>query len=246
MKGEVVVTFDGPLADVRMSFNLPGVVAMMRTENIGYFNGYAETYDAGVRGGPTGSLEVKEDEDNIHSRMWIESQNPARIVVRWRGALGNFEGQVAHADGPVVSPYGPGDWVDEWYYIYPDGRHVRRARIWTHHALASAPFGFERTPPDYIHEFEEIGLAGADGGVPGFDPERDLDVDALTPVKMDGSHATVSYRPYPVPYGAEEEVIYTAFRRVRRRQHVRRQHGLRTSAVRHWGRPRCPDLSLLA
>ena len=120
-KGEVVVFFDS--LPTKMSFNLASFPCLVTENNISYYNGWTETYDdaAGV-----GSCEPLMDGDNVYSRMWIESQNDARIVVRWHAAMVSSDGIIAHKDEPSVSPYGPGDWVDEWYIIYPDGIHVRK------------------------------------------------------------------------------------------------------------------------
>lgn len=175
--------------------------------DISYYNGWTETYDpeAGA-----GSCEPLMDWENEYSRMWIESQNEARIIVRWRAALVSSEGNIAHTGAPRVVPYGPGDWVDEWYYIYPDGSHVRKSMIYTYYAPQSKPFGWDREPPNYVHEFQEmlfLGNVDHDGRV----PEDDIKTKALTLIKMDGSDSTISYKPYPIHFGPSEEELYKAF-----------------------------------
>jgi hypothetical protein len=187
-----------------MSFNLPSFPCLVTENNISFYNGWTETYDdaAGV-----GSCEPLMDRDNVYSRMWIESQNDARIVVRWRGALVSSDGIVAHKDAPTVSPYGAGDWVDEWYIIYPDGVHVRKSRVYTYFAPQSKPFGWDRDPPNYIFEFQEMLLLGD----PGRLPEDDVQTKALTLIKMNGDHTTISYDPYPVHFEPSEEELYASF-----------------------------------
>jgi hypothetical protein len=217
--GEVKAYFGVPGDSVYLSFNLPASVNLMLAPNIGYFNSYCETYDINYTGGATGSMEVKEDEDNnYYARMWIESQNPARIVVRWRGALCDWLGNIAHTKDPqgrptqVVSPYGAGDWMDEWYYITPDGTFIRKVKIYTVYATPSKPFGFDRDPPNYVHEFQEIGFAGTDGGVTGFDANLAIDENrTFTLFKMDGTSKDIDYTPYPATYGSDESVFYHAF-----------------------------------
>jgi len=201
-RGEVVVTFD--LLPVKMSFNLPSFPCLVTENNISFYNGWTETYDEAAG---DGSCEPLMDFDNVYSRMWIESQNDARIVVRWRGALVSSDGIIAHKDAPQVSPYGPGDWVDEWYIIYPDGVHVRKSKIYTYFAPTAKPFGWDRDPPNYIFEFNEMLFLGEAGHL----PEDDIQTDALTLIKMNGDHTTISYDPYPVHFEPEEEELYASF-----------------------------------
>ena len=75
-RGEVVVTFD--LLPAKMSFNLPSFPCLVTENNISFYNGWTETYDEAAG---DGSCEPLMDFDNVYSRMWIESQNDARIVV---------------------------------------------------------------------------------------------------------------------------------------------------------------------
>jgi hypothetical protein len=201
-RGEVVITFD--LLPTKMSFNLPSFPCLVTENNISYYNGWTETYDEAAG---EGSCEPLMDRENVYSRMWIENQNDARIVVRWRAALVSSDGIIAHKDAPTVSPYGPGDWVDEWYIIYPDGVHVRKSRVYTYFAPQSKPFGWDRDPPNYIFEFQEMLFLGERGHL----PEDDIQTKALTLIKMNGDHATFSYDPYPIHFEPEEEELYAAF-----------------------------------
>ena len=201
-RAEVEVGFD--LLPTKMRFNLPSFPCLVTENNISYYNGWTETYDAAAG---VGSCEPLMDHGNQYSRMWIESQNDARIVVRWRAALVSNDGVIAHKDAPKVSPYGPGDWVDECYTIYPDGVHVRKSKIYTHFAAQAKPFGWDRDPPNYIFEFQEMLFLGEQGHL----PEDDIQTKALTLIKMNGDHSTISYDPYPVHFEPEEEELYAAF-----------------------------------
>jgi hypothetical protein len=139
--------------------------------------------------------------------MWIEHQSDARIVVRVRGALCNREEGIARPDFPSGSPYGPGEWADEWFYIYPDGTNVRHVKVYTGLASRSRPFGFDREPPAVVHEFMESAVRGQ----PGHKPTDDIDIEALTLIKMVGGHSEavipggesgkISYKPYPKGFG---------------------------------------------
>ncbi|MHC4207167.1 MAG: hypothetical protein ACYSTT_21135, partial [Planctomycetota bacterium] len=199
----VKVTFD--MLPTSMSFDLPAFPRLVTENGIKFSNFWAETYDPRewrAEGG-LASFEPLMDRRNRYARMWIEHQSDARIVVRVRGALCNREEGLAHADIPSGSPYGKGDWVDEWFYIYPDGVHVRHVRIYTGLAYRSRPFGFDREPPATVHEFMESAVTAREGRL----PVDELEIEALTLIKMVGGHCeelipggqsgTISYKPYP-------------------------------------------------
>ena len=101
----VEVQFD--LLPTSMRFNAPAYPCLVTENDIQYRNGVAETYDP--RLDPNAretSFETGFDDDNQYSRMWIESQHEARIVVRVRGALVSDEGKrIAHTDLPSDSPH---------------------------------------------------------------------------------------------------------------------------------------------
>jgi hypothetical protein len=201
-KPSVEVFFD--LVPTTMRFHLPSFPCMVTENNIRYSNFWAETYEPRIGGG---SFETLMDRDYRYARMWIQSQNDARIIVRVRGALCNRQGDIAHSDIASGSPYGDGDWVDEWFYIYPDGVHVRHVKIYTGLASRSRPFGFDRDPPKVVHEFMESAVLGE----PGHLPTDDIKIDALTLIRLIGGHtenrltegesATISYKPYPEDFG---------------------------------------------
>ena len=179
-KASVEVYFD--LLPTSMRFYLPSFPCMVTENNIQYSNFWAETYEPRIGGG---SFETLQDRSNRYARMWIQSQNDARIIVRVRGALCDRRCNIAHTDVPSGSPYGKGDWVDEWFYIYPDGVHVRHVRIYTGLASRSRPFGFDREPPNVVHEFMEAAVVGAKGHT----PLDDIEIRALTLIKMIGGHS---------------------------------------------------------
>lgn len=206
-QGVVEVRFD--LLPTSMRFNAPAYPCLVTENGIQYSNGFAETYDPRLdpHAAET-SFEPAFDDFNQYSRMWIESQNDARIVVRVRGALVSDEGKrIAHTDIPSGSPYGEGDWVDEWYTIYPDGVHARHVKIYTGLASRSLPFGFDREPPRVIHEFMEAMVLGQKGRSPG----EDIEDDGVTLIKTVGDHSediiaegeakTFSFAPYPPDFG---------------------------------------------
>lgn len=202
-RGVVEVTFDR--LPTKMAFHAPCYASLVTENGIEYCNGFAETYDPEQSPqDPLGSFEPGFDDENLYARLWIESRNEARIIVRVRGALVSDEGKrIAHRQIPSGSPHGPGDWVDEWYYIYPDGVHSRHVRIYTGLADRSLPFGTDREPPRVIHEFMEGMVLGRKGRT----PEQDIEQEAVTLIRTIGDHSedvlrngqsrTFSYLPVP-------------------------------------------------
>jgi len=197
----VEVFFD--LIPTTMRFSMPCYPCMVTENGIHFSNGWTETYDPKA----SSSCEILWDNEARTARMWIESQNPARIVVRWRAAIADPDGRIAHNDIPSGSPYGKGDWTDEWYYIYPDGTHTRHVRIYTGLAAQSLPvtdetFGdsqpVREIPPSVVHEFQEDFIFGQRGHI----PEDDIEVAPVTLIMMDGRSKTISYQPYPKDFGA--------------------------------------------
>ncbi|MHC4465892.1 MAG: hypothetical protein ACYSYW_04990 [Planctomycetota bacterium] len=202
-QGAVEVFFENQPTSLR--FNMPAYPCMVTENNIQYVTFGCETYDPRVG---RKSFEPQQDLDNTYNRFWIESENEARIIVRFRGALkGDEVDEIAHTDIPSGSPYGKGDWVDEWYYIYPDGTHTRHAKIYTGLTQQSLPFGYNRRPPNVIYEFMEAAVWGQ----PGRLPIDDVETEALTLVKLVGGYTenmfekgqskTISFVPYPKDFG---------------------------------------------
>jgi hypothetical protein len=196
----VEVHFD--LVPTMMRFSMPCYPCIVTENNIHYSNGWTETYDPKA----SSSCEVLWDKEARYARMWIESQNPARIVVRVRAALADPDGRIAHNDIPSGSPYGKGDWTDEWYYIYPDGTHTRHVRIYTGVAgqsltVTDETFGeiqpIREIPPNVVHEFQEDFIFGLKEHLPA----DDIEVSPITLIMMDGRSKTVSYKPYPNNFG---------------------------------------------
>jgi hypothetical protein len=206
-KGAVKVSFD--LLPTTMSFDLPWNYCMVTPNGIKFSTLAAETYDPRDFDGTGGaaSFEPGMDRQGRYVRAWIEHQSDARIVVRIRYALANNLYDIAFPDIPSGSPYGKGDWVDEWFYIYPDGVHMRHMRIYSGLAPVSRPFGFDRRPPNVVHEFMELNVRG----LPGHKPTDDIEIEALTLIRLLGEHTEdlleeglstkISYKPYPEDFG---------------------------------------------
>ena len=193
-RGEPAVKVAFPNADYYMLFDPPQVAGYFTPEGIGFSNEWAETKSPEHDGGDYG--EVGFDRNAV---MWIERQSPARKVVRFRGTLVDGDGTVAHTEVESGSPYGKGDWSDEWFYIYPDGVSVRVVRIYTGKTKDAVAFWGK---PGYaafwgvrgtIFETQETFIHG----VPGLQPPDIIETEALTLITMDGRSKRISYKPYP-------------------------------------------------
>jgi hypothetical protein len=188
----VKVTFSD--TDYYMLFDPPQVAGYFTPEGIGFSNEWAETKSPADDGDDYGEVGF-----DCNAVMWIESQSPARKVVRFRGTLVDGDGNVAHTEVESGSPYGKGDWSDEWFYIYPDGASVRVVKIYTGKTKDAVAFwglpgyaafwGVRGT----IFETQETFIHG----VTGLQPPDIIETEALTLITMDGQYKRISYKPYP-------------------------------------------------
>jgi len=203
-QGEVVVTFD--TMPTRVSFDLPGHIKLITENGIPYTNGATETYIPSEGFQEGASYESWNDKNNKYSRMWIESQNDARIVVRHRCALIKGD-KICHQDKPKVAPYGPGNWTDEWYTFHPDGTHTRRVKIWNAVARESGRHGAK-----YPYELEGMYLWW---GSPckGKTASDHLEDGVITLIKMNGASRTINLNPYPLKKGEYQNMsgVYGEF-----------------------------------
>lgn len=184
---DVTVRFPSP--DYHMVFDPPQGGFYYVNETYAFGNEWAETNARGD------CYEVGFDRS---ARMWIEHASPARVVVGFRGALMNDRGQIAHTDRNSGSPYGRGDWADEWYYIYPDGTSARHVRIYTGYAEGASSFWWPGVSAGF--ETQETFIRGI---VQGHQPTDDISVHAITLAQMDGRYRQFSFSPYP-----EEQDMY--------------------------------------
>ena len=188
-QGEVVVTFD--TMPTKVTFDLPGHIKLITENGIPYINGATESYIPSEGFQEGSSYESWNDHQNKYSRMWIESQNDARIVVRHRCALIKGE-KIIHQDKRKVAPYGPGNWVDEWYVFHPDGTHTRRIKIWNVFARESGMHGAK-----YPYELEGMYLWWGQSPK-GTMASNHLEEGVITLIEMNGKSKTIDFKPYPM------------------------------------------------
>ena len=89
------------------------------------------------------------DKHNRYSHVRVIENHNARVVVHWRYALTDLFYTISSPD-PMT---GWGDWVDEYYYIYPDGVAVRHFAI---HGVLPAPTA--GTPGPVLARSEQISM----------------------------------------------------------------------------------------
>jgi hypothetical protein len=133
-----------------------------------------------------GLSEHMADKQNRYSHVRLIENHDARIVVHWRYAVADIRYTINHTDEQT----GWGDWVDEYYYIYPDATAIRKQILWT----GSDVDGFQWQETIFF-------------GQPGTWPEDNIGIDAFTLANMDGQIHTYSYADgapddYPEPKGA--------------------------------------------
>jgi len=94
------------------------------TENgIWYTNEFFETQSPGMET----SAEPMADKQAWFSHVRILESSEARVVVLWRYAPVSVNYDLVHVD-PLT---GWGDWVEEYYTVYPDGTCVRKIKVWS-------------------------------------------------------------------------------------------------------------------
>jgi len=156
---DVVVSFDqmdGHFVFWRGTSYIPHWV----TENGIWFNNeFMETWNE------KGCMEPMSDKRCEYSQVKITENTPARCVVHWRYALVDNWYTKANID----SLTGWGDWVDEFYTIYPDGVAVRSQTLHSSNTLsryewheAILVMGQGQRPEDVLYP-EAIIMANMDG-----------------------------------------------------------------------------------
>jgi hypothetical protein len=124
----------------------------------------------GHLGGCNSMCEPMSDKQCRYSHVRIIESTDARVVVHWR---------YSPVDLDYLQPYrdkmtGWGDWVDEYYTIYPDSVGVRKATIHT------------GSPLEHWIEYQEAIVINQ----PGTMPEENINYDAVTFANLQGESKT--------------------------------------------------------
>lgn len=135
--------------------------------------------DQSVENFATGEcFETMGDKQCRYSHVRILESTSARCVIHWRYALANIN---HHIYGERDD--GWGDWVDEYWTIYPDGVAVRKQ------ILHSSIFG--KNPKGY--QFQETIFFNQ----PGTRPQDNIEMDAITFCDMEGKVVSYNWEKGP-------------------------------------------------
>ncbi len=119
-----------------------------------------------------GCCEPMSDKQCRYSHVRIIESTDARVVVHWRYAPVDV-----HYEHPFIdSETGWSDWVDEYYYIYPDAIGVRKITVHT------------SAPEKWMEWHEAIVL-----NQPGTMPEDNIELGALSVANMEGRSKTYTW-----------------------------------------------------
>lgn len=119
-----------------------------------------------------GCCEPMSDKQCRYSHVRIIENTDARVVIHWRYAPVDV-----NYNHPFIDPEtGWSDWVDEYYYLYPDATGVRKI---TAHTSA---------PEKWMEWHEAIVL-----NQPGTMPEDNIELDAVSVANMKGESKTFTW-----------------------------------------------------
>ncbi len=193
---DVVVSFDKQPGRYVLWHGV-GYIPMLVSENgRWYSNEFNETWWGGC-------CEPMSDKRMVYGRVDIVEQSPARVVLKWRYPLSNVYYKI-YAEG-WGDDSGWGEWCDWYFTIYPDGRVVKRMRVWMsrthshewHESMAI--FGPEQHPEEVVETRPALTLATLDGEVRKYDwiekPPTGVD---YKDVRLHVINLKADYDPYSI------------------------------------------------
>jgi Concanavalin A-like lectin/glucanases superfamily len=164
---DIVVRFDD--SPVKLVFwRGTGYIPAMVTEN-----GIWMTDQSGEHFGTGECFEAMGDKQTRYSHVRILENTPARAVIHWRYALASISHKIIHETDTDA-----GDWMDEYWTVWPDGVVVRKQVLWSAYTQPGA------------YQFQETIFFNQ----PGTKPQDNVEYDALTFMDMDGETATYSWK----------------------------------------------------
>jgi hypothetical protein len=171
----------GDRADILVRFDL-SPVRMVFWRGTGYCPAWVTDNDKWVCDqGPEGRnamgcCEQMSDKRCHYAHVRLIENTDARAVVHWRTASPD----ITYAHNHVDPDTGWGDWIDEYYYIYPDAVAVRYQEI---HGSSAAKMEWQQS--ELLNQ-------------PGTKPQDNVELDAMTVVDSEGESNTFSWS---VAYG---------------------------------------------
>ena len=126
----------------------------------------------GGSSGTKGCVEPMSDKQTRYSHVRIIESHEARVQIHWRYSPVDVNYRHAYVDEAT----GWGDWVDEYYTIYPDGVGIRHATLHT-------------TEPEKWTEWQEAIVINQ----PGTMPEENIELNAVTLANMQGESKTFTW-----------------------------------------------------
>jgi hypothetical protein len=175
---DVVVRFDD--TPIRLVFwrGTSYIAAWVSENGIWYTNQFYETQSDPMET----SAEPMADKQARFSHAKILESTDARVVVLWRYAPVTVNYDLVHVD-PLT---GWGDWVEEYFTVYPDGSCLRKVQVWS-----SSPHVIPGKGPgtNGFRQYHEAIIINP----PGTRPEDNIKTDALTLTNMQGATHTYSW-----------------------------------------------------
>lgn len=169
---DVVVRFpDSPIKYVfwRGTGYIPAIVT---DNNIWMTDQSVENFSTGE------CYEAMGDKQCRYSHVRILESTPARCIIHWRYALTNINHQIYAEDET-----GWGNWVDEYWTIYPDGVAVRKQVLHSPEYVKS-PNGFQFQETIFFNQ-------------PGTRPQDNIEMEAISFCDMEGNVATYNWEQGP-------------------------------------------------
>jgi hypothetical protein len=133
-----------------------------------------------------------------YSHVRILENTPARVVIHWRYAASFIDYTIAFTDEST----GWGDWVDEYYTIYPDGSCIRKITCWSSVSYSEGwGEGFDTSQGVLFRQYDESIIFFQ----AGTKPEDSLNLAALTVANLKGENKTFVWdKGAPEPLGMPE------------------------------------------
>jgi hypothetical protein len=136
-------------------------------------NGIWMTDQSGEQWGGGQCWETMGDKQCRYSHVRLIENTPARIVIHWRYPLANIAHQIFNETDTR-----PGDWMDDFWTVYPDGVVVRNQVLWTD------------TVDLKKYQFQETIFLNQ----PGSKPQDTVELEAIAFMDMEGQTASYSWK----------------------------------------------------